>query len=173
MSDSVVYKNPWFQVVERIDGATGEAFYGLQCSDYVHVVALTTNKEIVLVQQERPVIQQLTLELPGGHVDEGKTHVDAAQTELFEETGYRARSIHLLGILHSDVGRLMNRLWCFFSDDLERDKEWRPEEGIDVVHHKVDNIADLIQSGSIDNAYNLACIMLAFERLNKASRQIK
>ena len=169
----VVYDNSWFQVIESFDSATGELFYGLECSDYVHVVALTKDNDIVFVRQHRPVIDQSTLELPGGHVDDGQTHEDAARNELYEEAGYRTQSIHLLGILHSDVGRLMNRWWCFISDDVERDEDWRPEKGIDVVHHKVGNIAHLIQSGSIDNAYDLACIMLASKKLENVDWQVK
>ena len=162
---SVVYDNSWFQVIESSDNATGELFYGLECPDYVHVVALTKDNDIVFVRQHRPVINKSTLELPGGHVDSEQTPEEAARNELYEETGYKALSLQLLGVLHTDVGRLRNKLWCFLSEHIEKDKDWLPEDGIEVVHHKITSITSLIQSGIIDNAYDLACFMQASCRL--------
>jgi 8-oxo-dGTP diphosphatase len=43
-------------------------------------------------------------ELPGGLIDAGETPRDAAQRELFEEAGCRARDLHWLGLVEVSDG---------------------------------------------------------------------
>jgi ADP-ribose pyrophosphatase len=56
--------------------------------DASNVIAVTSSSEIIMVKQFRYGIEEYTLELPGGLVDEGETHMQAAIRELEEETGY-------------------------------------------------------------------------------------
>src|SRR5687768_1966342 len=60
----------------------------LECANWVNVVALTENDELVLVKQWRFGARAFTLELPAGLVEEGERALDAGLRELVEETGY-------------------------------------------------------------------------------------
>ena len=55
------------------------------------VLALTPEREVVLVREFRPGPEESLLELPGGAVDDGEDPLAAAERELLEETGYRGR----------------------------------------------------------------------------------
>jgi len=57
------------------------------------VLAITRDKTFVLVRQFRPAIEMFTLELPGGHVEEGETPEQSARKELLEETGFGAEEL--------------------------------------------------------------------------------
>src|SRR4051812_18676217 len=109
-----VFETKWFSLIEEAQ-PSGDSFYMLELPDYVSVVALTPARELLLVRQHRPVVGRETLELPSGHVDPGERPEDAARRELLEETGFAAEELELLGILVPDVGRLANRMWCYFT----------------------------------------------------------
>lgn len=64
----------------------------------------------------------------------------AARNELFEETGYLEKKLELLGVLNPDVGRLTNKLWCYFAKDLKQVKDWVPEDGIKLVKYPADQV---------------------------------
>jgi ADP-ribose pyrophosphatase len=79
--------------VERTSMSDGEGrprgdFYTLACPDWVNVVAITEDDEIVLVWQYRFGTDSICLEIPGGVVERGEPPEGAAKRELLEETGY-------------------------------------------------------------------------------------
>lgn len=60
--------------------------------DIVGVFAVTEDRKVLLVEQYRPAIESYVLELPAGLCDvNGEPLLLAAQRELMEETGHRAR----------------------------------------------------------------------------------
>ena len=90
---------------------TGEAhpFYRIDSADWVNVVALTPDDELVMVRQYRHGEGRVTLEIPGGLVDPGESHGQAAVRELLEETGYRARAVVRLGQVNPNPALFGNR----------------------------------------------------------------
>ncbi len=99
LSKTAVFVTDWFTLVEKrfADSPNAAPYFALETSDYVSVVALTQNDELVLVRQYRPAVEERTLELPSGHVDRGETPIVAAARELMEETGYVADTIEEIG----------------------------------------------------------------------------
>ena len=69
----------------------------LESQDSVNVIAVTPKQRILLVQQLRFGIQKETIELPGGLVDTGESHKQAAVRELQEETGFTSENWKYLG----------------------------------------------------------------------------
>jgi len=162
MKDQTVFSTPWFIIVEKYClNISDEPFYSLQTLDYVSILAVTDQKEILLVRQYRPAVSSFTLELPGGHVEINQTPEQAAQNELFEETGYLPNRLDLLGELNPDVGRMTNKLWCYYTGDLSIAKNWKAEKGIEVVKYPIQDIGELIKSKQFNNAFNLAALFLA------------
>ncbi len=77
-------------------------FFTLEMPDWVNVIALTPDNNIILVEQYRYGIEEPTLELPGGIVDNEETGVEAAVRELLEETGYKGDEVIDLGKISSN-----------------------------------------------------------------------
>ena len=132
-SRCIVYATTWFSIEEKQLETNDPPYYSLQCADYLSIVALTGNDELVFVRQYRPAVETETLELPSGHVDPGETPLSGAARELTEETGYTVQTIDEMGAIYPDTGRLSNRLLCFFARVGGPATDWRPEPGLQPV----------------------------------------
>lgn len=159
-----VFATPWFEVIAKTlnFGDSDAPHYALELPDYSVVVALNPAREILLVRQYRPAVEQDTLELPSGHIEVGENPEEAARRELLEETGYRASTMAFLGCLMPDAGRLSNRLWCYFTADATLES-YPPvlEAGIEVVACSPPDLARAIMEGQFDHALHMAPILLA------------
>lgn len=164
------FSTPWFEVIAKtIKGVTNignQPYYTIRSKDYVTILAFTFTEEVVLVQQYRPVVEDFTLELPSGHVEPGEAPLDAASRELREETGYVAHELELLGFLIPDTGRLENRLWCYFTDDLTLDQQDHllREDGIEFKLCAKQELLEFIAQGKLSHALDLAVVALAISK---------
>jgi len=158
-----VFKTAWFDLMEKNVSNDAAPHYSISTHDYVSVFAVTRDGKFPLVQQFRPAVEQVTLELPSGHVTERQTPEEAARAELREETGFIANELMLLGGLSPDTGRLGNRMWCFFASGVEADRatEFVPQPGITpTVYDRP--LRDLIlETPAFCSALNRATILMA------------
>lgn len=76
----------------------------------VVIVALTVQREVILVRQYRPPIDQETLELPAGIIEPGESAEQAAKRELAEETGYAPTRVKMVMSLFMSPGYTDERL---------------------------------------------------------------
>jgi ADP-ribose pyrophosphatase len=157
-----VFKTPWFELIGKKIGDDPALHYSISTHDYVSVFAVTNEGAFPLVRQFRPAIEQVTLELPCGHVDEGETPAQAAARELKEETGFIANELILLGSLSPDTGRLGNKLWCFFAPRVMPAREtFTPQAGIEPKIY-TRSLRDLIvDEPAFSSALNRATILMA------------
>ena len=102
------------------DGAAHD-FYVLEMPDWINVIPLTANDEVVMIEQYRHGTNSVTLEIPGGMVDAGESPREAAIRELVEETGYRASEAHLLGSCHPNPAIQDNFIHTFLCENVEFD----------------------------------------------------
>ncbi|HNU83922.1 MAG TPA: NUDIX hydrolase [Thermoanaerobaculia bacterium] len=140
----------------------------LRAPDWVNVIPLLAGGEVVLVRQWRYGTAAPTLEIPGGMV-EAESEREAAERELLEETGYRARSWRRLGEVHPNPAFLTNRCGTWLATDLERVGEpaGDGEEEIAVERHPLGAIPGLIAAGEITHALVIAAFH-HFDRLRCA-----
>ena len=157
-----VVSTPWFELIAKSFKGTDALYYAIKSQDYVHVLATTEGGQLLTVRQFRPALERSVLDFPCGHVEPGQTPEEAARSELLEETGYECGELEFLGCLDSDVGRLTNKLWCFATRDARPfEGEVEREEGVEVVLHRIGDIAELIETGELGAAYTLAVLALA------------
>jgi 8-oxo-dGTP pyrophosphatase MutT (NUDIX family) len=95
----------------KISPRTGKEhdFFVLDSVNWVNVIAVTPDQNLVMVEQYRHGSNTVELEIPGGMMDAGEN--DPAVTavrELREETGYAGENARLLGRIYSNPAILNN-----------------------------------------------------------------
>jgi 8-oxo-dGTP pyrophosphatase MutT (NUDIX family) len=143
-------------------------FQVLNSPDWVAIIPVTPNNELVMVKQYRHGIEQLSLEPPGGLVKDGQTPEQSAIEELEEETGYRAKAFHLLGWMHPMPAILTNRFYVYLAEDATPTGILNPEETeeIETLLVPVSQIVDYIRDGKITCSVMIAALHLYLSRDN-------
>lgn len=123
----------------------------LETPDWVNVVALTRDRRLVVVHQYRFGSGSVTIEIPGGMVDAGERHGDAAQRELVEETGYTAARWTYLGSVEPNPAFHTNQCHHWLAEDAELTHAQGLDTGEDIVIDTVDlsEARAMIASGAI------------------------
>ena len=139
---------------------TRHPFYRIDSVDWVNIVPLTSQDEVVMVKQFRHGLREITLEIPGGMVDPGEKPEEAALRELLEETGYRAREVRKLGSVNPNPALFGNRLHTFLAEGCEYVAEVANDEREETVVELVPRrrLRELVMEGQIDHALVLATL---------------
>ncbi len=113
------YRDEWIALrsekVQLPDETVLQAYHTIEFPDWVNVIALTPDLDIVLAEQYRHPVRKLVVEFPAGAVDDGEKPLAAIKRELLEETGYASDEWHLLGSCDANPARQTNRLHSFLA----------------------------------------------------------
>ena len=113
---------PIFDVNEQHEvAATGiEGDYvAMDAPDWAMVIA-EYRDSFVLVRQWRHSAECLSLEFPGGMVDDGEDAATASRRELMEETGFEADRLTHLGTVSPNPALFKNRFHVYLAEDLKQ-----------------------------------------------------
>lgn len=137
-------------------------FYALESRDWVNIVAVTPDDRLVLVRQYRQGTDEISLEVPGGIVDEGEDPETTALRELEEETGYHGTRAEMLGRVRANPAFLDNSLdiVAVFGAEPTGSISFDESEEIELVLEPVDAIDRLIDSGVITHSYSVLALLL-------------
>ncbi|MEX0844165.1 MAG: NUDIX hydrolase [Balneolaceae bacterium] len=132
----------------------------VKAPDWMNVIPLTPENEIVLVEQYRYGIENPTLELPGGVVDPGENPEDTAHRELLEETGYKGNELEYLGKVSSNPAFLTNYTHMYVLKNCRKiqDQELDGNERINVHLMPLDDFLDLVADGTVHHSLVVAAI---------------
>ena len=129
----------------------------------VGIIALTNKSEMILIKQYRYPINKEQIEIPSGGGEDAEDSKIAAERELMEETGYKAKHIEKIGkfsayMVSNDITHVYLATGC------EKKGKQNPDDtefGLEVELHPVDKVFEMVQDGKIHHGFSLACLMLA------------
>jgi len=168
LSSRPVYANKWISVREDLvalpDGRT--TVYGVvSCGHCVGLLPFVDPDTVLLVRQYRYVAGRPTWEMPTGGVHAGETLEQAAQRELAEETGYRARHLVHVSTYHTSKSVVDETAHLFLADGLDS-AETTPDETefIDVRAFPFDTVLRMVLEGEIVDSMTVVAVLLAARR---------
>jgi len=132
----------------------------VEMPDWVNVIALTPAREVVVVRQYRFGREVVATEIPGGVVDPGETHEEAARRELREETGYTAPRWSYLGRVAPNPAFQDNLCHHWLAEDAERTHalELDPGEDLRVDRVALADVPRLVRAGVIDHSLVISAL---------------
>lgn len=150
----------------RVNPRTGQAiqFFLMDGLDWVNVIALTDDQQVILVKQYRHGSESFTLEIPGGCVEKDEDPRDSAIRELMEETGYKCDRISKLGAVHANPAMQSMRCHIFVAHGCKKTAapSLDPGEDIKVEVIPLVKVNEMLQSGEISHALVVAAFGLYF-----------
>ena len=152
------------KVKHPITGHIGD-YYTINATDWVNIIPVTPRGEIVMVKQYRHGIEDFSLELPGGMLDNSQEDPSiAAQRELVEETGYRVDTISYLGKVSPNPA-VQNNYSHFFlgtNAQLVSAQSLDPGEDIEILVLPFNEVIDLVLNGQVKHALILCAFLKLF-----------
>jgi ADP-ribose pyrophosphatase len=145
----------------RASGGAEKEFVVIHAPDWVNVIALTPDGKLVLVRQFRFGSNTLSLELPGGMIEEGEDPVAAGVRELAEETGYGGGKASLLGSVSPNPAIQDNLCHFVLVDGAvpAGPMNWDDDEEIEVSTAPVAQVLEWARSGGIAHSLSVAALM--------------
>jgi len=129
----------------KISPRTGKEheFFILDSVNWVNVVAVTPDQQLVMVEQFRHGSNTVELEIPGGMMDPHEADpVATAVRELREETGYEGGNARLLGRIHSNPAILSNTTYTVLVENCHLKHGVEFDHGEDLITRLVP-VADI------------------------------
>ena len=160
-----IHREPWFTVrkeaIRMAGGGHIPDYYLFEYPDWVNVVAVTTDDQLVLIRQYRHGVGGVHYELCAGCVDPGEEPLVAAQRELLEETGYGGGHWQPLLTLSANPGTHTNLDYSFLATGVGKlqAQDLEPTEEISVhIVSKAQALA-LLEAGQIVQSLHAASLL--------------
>jgi len=139
---------------QKISPRTDHAhdFFIIDCVNWVNVVAVTPDQQLVMVEQYRHGTNTVELEIPGGTMDPGDVSpVAAGLRELREETGYEAEQAQILGEIFPNPAIMSNTCYTVLAQNCRLQHAIQLDTGEDLLTHlvPVSEIPNLVAAGKI------------------------
>lgn len=138
MKKKILYRGKFLNLVSRGNWEYTERG---NCSGVVIILACTPDNKLLLVEQFRPPVDSLVIELPAGLVNDQKgkreTVITAAKRELLEETGYTAKKYRKLIEGPFSGGTRSDKLTMVEATGLKKISEGGGDDTEKIIVHEV------------------------------------
>lgn len=118
LKSTELFSAGWFSLrsdeCELPDKRVMPKYYVMDFPDWVNVIAVTPDKQMILVEQYRHAAGEVFVELPGGSTDSrSEDPKSAGLRELLEETGFKGTEVIDCGAHFPNPALMSNRMHTF------------------------------------------------------------
>ncbi|MGB1251795.1 MAG: NUDIX hydrolase [Candidatus Promineifilaceae bacterium] len=168
LNSNYVLKDRWIAVradtVQMPNGRVLDPFYALEYPDYVNMVGITTDKQVILVRQYRHGVQRTVLEIPAGMMDpKDASPLAAAQREMREETGYTSEQWIQLPSLspNSANHRNMSHQFLALNMVLNDEQTLDDSEQLEIIQLSIEETITELHAGAFLTAAHTGALFFA------------
>jgi ADP-ribose pyrophosphatase len=170
LSTKTVFTSTSFKIVQKTIELNNKIF----TKDIIErksslIIIPYTQDEIYIESQYRDSLEEVTLEIVQGTIEDGEDVLEAAKRELQEETGLTAKK--WTKIADWDVTTTMKfKAHVFAATDLESGEQHLEfDEDIKIIKMPLIDVMQKIENGELTAATHVAAILL-FDRLRKEGK---
>jgi ADP-ribose pyrophosphatase len=127
-------------------------FYVIDCVNWVNVIAVTPQQELVMIEQYRHGSGTVELEIPGGMIDpHDASPLAAGIRELREETGYEGQNPQIIGEVFPNPAIMSNTCYTLMLENCRCAHPVEFDHGEDLLTRlvPVSDLPHLVASGKI------------------------
>lgn len=164
------FQCPWLKVrKEKVRVSSGIVigdYYVVEVSDWVNVIAITEDGQIILEKQYRQGIRKICYELPAGMVEQDEEPLEAAKRELAEETGYAGGDWHPFGRYAPNASGMNNVCYTFIAYGVRFQEQLHREITEDIIVSLMteDEVRNLLETNEVIDAVMAAPLWRYFNR---------
>jgi 8-oxo-dGDP phosphatase len=150
----------------RADGVEIAPYYVLDYPDWVQIVAIDDDGNMVLVRQYRHGVGRVTMEIPSGCVDpEDADPLAAARRELLEETGYASDRMRHVGTITNNPANQTNKIYIVLAEGARKIAGQSLDESEEIVVElrPVEEVRSMALAGGFDHSAQIAALWIALE----------
>ena len=176
LSSHYLHKGPWATLrSDRCQMANGhiiDDYYVLEYNNWVNAVAITEDNKVLMVHQYRHAAGIVSLEIPGGVIDEGEDAAQAIRRELLEETGYQFDDFELLCTVYANPSTANNYTTCYLARGGKKVQEQKldAQEEIVVETFTIAEVKQLLADNKIDQSLHCTGLFYALIKLGEMEK---
>lgn len=126
----------------------------------VIILPLLSATDVILIRNERFVVDDTLWELPAGTLEPGESPLETASREVIEETGYRSTRLAPLLEFYTTPGFCNEKMYAFVANDLEFVGQQLDEtEKITAEPLSWEKIMEMIRQGVIKDGKTIAVLL--------------
>jgi len=143
-------------------------FYVIKTSDWTQAIPLTSNDELILVNQYRFASEALSWEFPGGALDADETPIAAAARELKEETGFIGKNPKIIGSCRPNPAIIDNHAYFVLIEacEFKESTQWDHHEELQIAAVPVEDVFKMAVEEKISHALSLNALFFLKLYLN-------
>ena len=170
-SSTYIHKGPWATLrsdkCEMPDGRIVEQYYVLEYPNWANAVALTEDNKVIMVRQYRHAANIVSLEIPGGVIEDGEDPEAGMLRELLEETGYEFDSIELISTVYANPSTANNKTFCYLAKGGKKVQEQSLDEHEELIveEYTIAEVKQLLADNKIAQALHCTGLFYALMKL--------
>lgn len=158
LGSEYLIRRPWLtarrDTVQLPTGVVNDEYYVLEYPDWVNVIAVTDEGDMVFVRQYRHAAGRTCVEIVAGVIEKGEHPLDAARRELLEETGYSGGEWTELMTLSPNASTMTNTSHSYLATGVSKTSVQHLDdtEDIEVCLFSHDEVRAMLGRGEIVQA---------------------
>ena len=144
----------------EIEGGKITSFDFINHKGAAAMIPVDQEGNILMVRQYRNAIDQYTLEIPAGGLNQGEDFETCAIRECEEETGFKAGEVFHLFDLYTTVAFSNEKIGIYYTTGIiPTSQNLDEDEFVSVELHSVEELTKMILEGKIVDAKTIAGIL--------------